>query len=369
MIYGAEGAISLVNILVFIGIFSVIAAILLFVSYNYSFKFKQQVINNRLLYGILLLPIFILAVTTVIVTVYILVKIYFNSDESKITIASTNLNFNAQEVEKRLLKQRDINFMKLIAIKLGERGDSFKDRYPDLVKINQQPAGLNFYKIDWDSRPHGTIKLEHGSNSFELDHVLGITGTQDAELPSEGMYTIDVNVGLSDAPPGLISHDEARLKTYGLLKRIEQTGWKIMTPRGDPRLSGKDRLNYVLTVDEFLGLDTRYTPTLEEWMRIQSRTSWSFYADRLYMKVSFTRERTLTDPTKPGSYLLSFDIRSEAEEYRAYVGPDNRARWKELLPAELAPRDAERAKKETELRAKGIKIDETYQDPPIPVLK
>jgi hypothetical protein len=266
--------------------------------------------------------------------------------------------------------QEKVNIMmQEVTIKIGEQGEAWLKRYPELVKVQHPTPNVNFYEIKWDARPRGTVKIDHGKFSFVVEDVLSTFGTSVHELSSEGLITFSINSGTSVSDPGLISHDEARLKTYALLKKIEQAGWKITTVRGDPRISGKDRLNYVLNIDEFMALDTRYTPSLEEWMRINSGTAWNFYADHLYLKVSFTRERTLTDPNKPGSYLLSFDIKSEAENFRAYVGPDNRARWKELLPAELAPRDAERTKKETELKAKGIAIDESYQDPPTPNLK
>lgn len=254
-----------------------------------------------------------------------------------------------------------------VTLKIGELGPDLLKRYPDLVKVQHPTPNVDLYKIDWDARPRGVVKVEHSKYSFVIEDVLGASAMQVKAIADEGLFHFSIFAGIT--APDLISHDEARLKIYALLKKIEQAGWKITTVRGDPRISGKDRLNYVLNIDEFMGLDTRYTPTLEEWMRINSGTAWNFYADHLYLKVSFKRERTLTDPTKPGSYLLSFDIKSEAENFRAYVGPDNRARWKELLPAELAPRDAERAKKEAELKAKGIAIDEAYQDPPLPVLK
>ena len=183
----------------------------------------------------------------------------------------------------------------------------------------------------------------------------------------EGAYQYSINAGITD--PDLISHDEARLKTYALLKKIEQAGWKILISENDPRITGKDRLNYVLTVTNSIGLDTKYIPTLEEWMRIENLTSWSFYADRQYLTVYFQRERTLLDPVKPGSYLLTYKLKSETENYRGYVGPSNRPRWKELLPGELLDLKQRRAKAEAELKAKGIAIDETYQDPPLPILK
>ena len=128
-------------------------------------------------------------------------------------------------------------------------------------------------------------------------------------------------------------------------------------------------MRYALAQNKYVGLDVTYVPTLEEWMQIESRTPWTFYANGVYMNVIFTRERTLTDPTKPGSYLLTFNIKTATEYFRGFAGPDNRLRWKEVLPQELAKVAALRAQKEAELRARSVAIDEAYQDPPAPAFK
>lgn len=103
-------------------------------------------------------------------------------------------------------------------------------------------------------------------------------------------------------------------------------------------------------------------------MRMKNLTGWEFYANHTYLNVTFTREHTLTDPTRPGAYLVSFELKNEAEEFRGHVGGSDRNRWKEVLPKELKELAQERLKKETELRLQGAKIDETYVDPPIPDL-
>lgn len=54
-----------------------------------------------------------------------------------------------------------------------------------------------------------------------------------------------------------------------------------------------------------IGLDVDYTPTLAEWMRIESQTPWGFWRDGVYLEVSFMREHTLVDPTKPGAYVVT----------------------------------------------------------------
>jgi hypothetical protein len=254
-----------------------------------------------------------------------------------------------------------------VTIKVGEQGDALVKRYPDLFHIDKQPAGMNFYELDWNKPPRGVVILDHGKHSFTMEDVLGIVGFYVPDRSNEGIYSFTVKAGITE--PDLISHDEARLKTHAILQRILQAGWKPLVGRGDPRISGKDQLNYIFATSSVNGLDPRYVPTFEEWVRIESRTPWSFYADHLYLTVSFTRERTLTDPEKPGAYLLNFNIRSEAEVFRAYVSPLDRPKWKELLPAELPLYPQERAKAEATLRAKGIKIDESYEDPPVPNLK
>lgn len=104
-------------------------------------------------------------------------------------------------------------------------------------------------------------------------------------------------------------------------------------------------------------------------MRIESRSGWSFYANGVYMEATFTREPALTDPAKPGAYLLTFNIQTETEYFRGYAGPDDRLRWKDVVPKELIKVAALRATKEAELRAKGVAIDESYQDPPVPAMK
>lgn len=276
-------------------------------------------------------------------------------------IASSNNDLEPQSKKVTAMTQQ-------MTIKVGEQGESLKKRYPDLVRVQHQPAGVDFYKVGWSTRPRGIVTIEHGKYTFSIEDVLSISSLQDLNaLASEGLFEFDVNAGITE--PDLIPHDEARLKTHAILQRILQAGWKPLVGRSDPRLSGKDQQNYMFATSNVNGLDPRHTPTFEEWMQIESRTPWSFYVDHLYLTVNFTRERTLTDSEKPGAYLLNFNIKSEAEEFRGYVAPLDRAKWKELLPAELAVVAKLRQKKETELRAKGIKIDESYEDPPVPNLK
>lgn len=252
-----------------------------------------------------------------------------------------------------------------MVIKLGETGPDFSRRYPSQITVQHQPAGVDFYSVRWSKPPHGTVRLDLGSHAITLKHVLSLQSVQElGGLAKEGLYEFTLNAGLSE--PDLIDHDEARLKTYGILAELVRAGWIPVVERSEPRLHGKARFDYTMTTVNINGLDPAYVPTLAEWMRIESRTPWSFHAPGAYLEVSFSRERTLLDPQKPGSYLLMFSIKSEAENFRAYVDSDDRTRWREVLPGVLQALAAERQKKEDGLKAQGTPIDSTYVDPPIP---
>ncbi|MFT3721040.1 hypothetical protein [Pseudorhodoferax sp.] len=252
-----------------------------------------------------------------------------------------------------------------VSINLGEMGPSFAKRYPGMVRVQHQPAGLDFYEIIWNSRNFGEVRINHAKHSFVVERVLALLSSQDlGEFEGDGLDSFSIRAAIGSSE--LISHDQARLVIYKILGRILDAGWRPTTPRSRPRLSGQARIDYVLNVSSSIGLDATHIPTYDEWIRIENRTSWGFYADGIFMDVTFTRAPTLTDPAKPGAYFLTYRIETAQEYFRSFAGPDNRIRWKEVLAQELAKVAAVRAQKEAELRVKGIRIDESYQDPPAP---
>lgn len=253
-----------------------------------------------------------------------------------------------------------------IDIEVGENGSSFARRNADQLKIDRHPTRLNFYEIRFPVRAKGSATLNSGTRKSVIENILSITGTEDMDFKDEGLSEFSINCAISATE--LISHDDARMKFFSMLQDLTRAGWKTTIPRGAPRLLGKDMTNYLLRSRQEVTLDSSYLPSLDEWMRLPSLTGWEFYANHTYLTVAFTREHTLTDPRKLGAYLVSFELKNEAEEFRGHVGGSGRNRWKEILPKELTKLAQERGKKETELRRQGAKIDETYVDPPIPDL-
>ena len=265
--------------------------------------------------------------------------------------------------KNRTFKEKNLMQNPIVLI-VGEQAAEFEKRYSNLLRIKREPAGLDFYKIDWDEKHPGIATVSKGKYSFEIQDVIGLSGTYNHDNEAEGITEFNLYAGITSA--NLIAHDEARLKTYRLLKKIEDAGWKIVTSRSRPRLVGKERFSYLLNNSSAIGLDLSYIPTLAEWMKIEDGTDWMFYTDHVYLTVNFSRERTLTDTAKPGAYLLNFNLKSEFEQFRGYVPSDDRQNWKALLPAALPKLAAMRTQKEEELRIKGFKINESYQDPPVP---
>lgn len=253
-----------------------------------------------------------------------------------------------------------------IEIHIGESGKSFANRNASIAAVDRQPAGLNFYELRWPFQAMGSIVFKQGTKRLPIDNVLSVIGTEDMDFQDEGLLDIKINSTISKTEK--ISHDEARLKTFAYLQKINQLGWKPTIPRSMARIRGKAMNNYLLKTKKYTTLDPKYVPTLSEWMQYKDLTTWEFYDDHVFLTVQITREHTLTDPLKPGAYLLSTSAQNEAEHFRGYVDALERPRWKQLLRAEVEKLDRSRKRKEAEFRAKGVAIDETYVDPPLPEL-
>lgn len=251
-----------------------------------------------------------------------------------------------------------------ITVRLGEQAKSLAARDPSRLKLDAQPAGLDFVRAKWSESGLGTVEIQHDAVRLKLERVMTLDATQDAaSFGEEGITEIDVNMQLMDQD--LVAHDDARLRYWSFLQSLKNSGWRSTIERGMPRLSGKDRYAYAMNHSSSIGLDVDYTPTLAEWMRIESQTPWGFWRDGVYLEVSFMREHTLLDPTKPGAYVVTARVRTGREEARSLVEPSDRDRWQETLPGVLTELNHVRAKKEQELGGREGFLLKDYQDPPL----
>ena len=254
-----------------------------------------------------------------------------------------------------------------IALSIGEHGDTFIRRNREMLNVDRQPAGLNFYELRWPSDAMGMVLIEQRTGKLPIEHVLSVTGTEDMEFPAEGLNSFSINSTL--ATTDTISHDDARMKTYSYLNRIVQSGWRVIIPRNVARVRGKHMTEFMLQSRKSTSLDPSYLPTMDEWMKFANLTEWAFYADHMFLTVQMTRERTLTDPSKPGAYLLTTELSNENGHFRGYVDGLDRPQWKKLLKHQVDRMSETRVLQEAEIRKKGIPIDERYVDPPLPDLE
>jgi len=255
-----------------------------------------------------------------------------------------------------------------VTITLGQSGDSFVvANGRDRVTVKREPAGLNFYDIKWPRNQLGTIQVSHGFHSFKVEGILGCTGAEDKELREEGISIFDFSVAI--ATPEAIPHLKARDRIFWLLQMLQAVGWRRQIMPIDPRLNGREALEFSIKEFGVYSLDPNYIPSLKEWMQLGSHAMWNLYADGIYMKLEFNRDAERMNPVEPGAYLLSFEIKSEAEYLKMAFAPEDRNRWLELWPARKKELERERAEAEAKARAQGLAIDTTYTDPPVLALQ
>ncbi|MFZ6754754.1 hypothetical protein ACO0KY_15400 [Undibacterium sp. Dicai25W] len=247
-----------------------------------------------------------------------------------------------------------------ISIRLGESGDDFVQRIgKKAVRVNKQPAGMNFYDIDWTiyNPGPGQITFEHGMHTFTISNALGAMGsTFEPDNHKWGIFSFDLSFGLT--APELIPHDEARQKFIALLKMLQEKGWRQFYYRDAARIMGRSSLHSI-------NIDVRYIPTFEEWIALEDGAGWNLEADGVYMRIVMYRDDDRLNPLQPGAYFMTMELHNEEDEVRSHFLYEDRDNWKVLWPDRMKKAHESRTKEEAAARAKGYQIDTDYQDPPI----
>lgn len=149
-----------------------------------------------------------------------------------------------------------------------------------------------------------------------------------------------------------------------LLKGLIAKGWKRYISYPDPRLSGEESYKYT-RVDIIYSTDPSFTLSLEQWMMLKDSFFWRFYADGVFIKVGFHRDRERMDPTRPGAYLLTFKIYDKEQHAKNQFDSDDHHHWYKLWIDEIQRLKAMRYKREAELEAQGYAIDTGYEEPKV----
>ncbi len=247
-----------------------------------------------------------------------------------------------------------------------ETGAQFAARIQANVDNPLPTSSTTFYNQQWHKNPIDVV-IEHGPNTITLHHVISV---QTATVGNNGVVNGYNNIGAGLTNEDTMSHDQARLEMLSIFKHLKDKGWQRYISLSEPRLTGKDAWDYAQK--EFYELDPDYPYTLDEWMQLEDGSRWLLQANGIYMTITMRRDQSKMDTEKPGAYYISYEFVSEKEYYAPYFKDDdvkkweiNAARWVALYPGIKKEMNQIRAKKEAELKAQGIMIDESYQDPPL----
>ncbi|MFW1798537.1 hypothetical protein ACG9YX_00605 [Acinetobacter nematophilus] len=247
-----------------------------------------------------------------------------------------------------------------------ETGAQFATRTQARSSNPLPTSQTTFYNLDWDKNPIDVL-IEHGANSITLHHVIGV---QAATAGTSGIVTSYNNISAGLSNDNTMSHDQARLTMLAIFKDLKQAGWQRYISLSGPRLTGKDAWGYAKKELYIYTLDPDYIYSLDEWMQLGDGASWMLQANGIYLTITIRRDQTKMDPQQPGAYYVSYKFESEKEYYAPYFKDDdlkkweiNAARWVSLYPGVKKQMNQIREKTEAELKAQGITIDESYQDP------
>ena len=252
-----------------------------------------------------------------------------------------------------------------IEIEIGESPQALIGRYGKAVDVdnkNEQAYGVTFYAVDWPDSSQGTVVIKNQKSEVRLDTALGVSGSFDKAHAEEGIYDYSISLGIP--PRNNVTHDQARLQFYEMLKRIQQAGWKRWIYPENPRLAGAEAFRYRLVKDQGVdSLDPEYVPGLEDWMKLPDMTSWRFYLNGVYMDVQMSRDSTRMKVDEPGAYFVKIKLEGYANFWRNAFNEQDRPHWRDLFPGLQRQMHAERANAEQKLKAQGYTIDTSYRNP------
>ena len=167
--------------------------------------------------------------------------------------------------------------------------------------------------------------------------------------------------------------DTAFKLVQNTIDRINAAGWQRWISFSDPRLSGRDTIDFVpgyrnraYTAEwqDMWGVDPSYRMTREDWDNLSER--WPhWYWIKHGATIELRYEKDDRGPEKPPLFdTLRVTIRSADTTSGWLYGP-TKGDWKTYKQSEMTRKLAARKKSEAAARAAGAKIFEAYKDYPI----
>lgn len=251
-------------------------------------------------------------------------------------------------------------FPSQVEVAFGQSGASLEQQYGEFVSANKKNFGLNFYDIDANSRGKSILAIiKTGTLVTSIPNSMGIMATEDRDRK---VGITDLLVTAEVTRDEFVAHQTAHQYIMDLVRNLRKTGWWYVISETKPRLKGQAAFDYYKQ-DNF---DPDYPLTFEQWMALPKPFIWEFYADHTYLSLRADRDINHLDPTKPGVYFISLTFQPREEVERLEVDKKDRDNWRATWVERYRKYRAERNLAEAKLRAQGIPIDTTYQDPPLP---
>ncbi|WP_347329807.1 hypothetical protein [Marinimicrobium locisalis] len=249
-----------------------------------------------------------------------------------------------------------------ISVSIGMTGKEFveNNNLEGSVRVDRQPAGLNFYEYDWPLDNRGTIAFVHGEYGFEVDDVLSIMCPEDADSEEGGFEDISINFGFAGG--GDVSHDLVRREFLDFIDHLKSLGWTRVVDYSDPRLTGVEAYNFHKN-DRLYSFPLDYRLNLDEWMELDESTRWTVWAKDVFIELRFHRDGEKMDPEGRGNYLFVMKISSAEDFAKSYVKPEDRDKWSDLWEEEIRTLKRQRYNKEEQIKNAGGTIDTDYEDP------
>ena len=233
--------------------------------------------------------------------------------------------------------------------------------------------GVCWYEIDKSANASDlpTVIFDQHGASFQAKNVISLSTVVDEQFGKDIQSLKLMLRGLPDNS----SHEKNIDFIYGVVKDLTSRGWQKYYYPASPRIPGSEA-NKISTGDIVLGERVRSHPwfdpsirmSFDQWVSYSSVYQWHFYQQGVYLTLEVMRSDSTNDPEENGNYLVSLTAQNESAFWRGHFGEKDIKNWVILLPALLDRYHAQRAAAEAKARANGIKIDETYQDPPIKAL-
>ncbi|AZD29546.1 hypothetical protein [Pseudomonas chlororaphis] len=250
-----------------------------------------------------------------------------------------------------------------------------KESPVEFSKDCMDTVDMCWYKIQNPSSSSNlpSVNISLDNKTLNINQVSDITTAVSKEF-GENLSNLKLTLrGLPDNSP----HKDQRDFIYALINSIKAVGWQHYFFPSDPRVSGS-QAKKINSPDDVLGfyvsshpwLDPDYEMDMDSWLKVGSFYNWYFFKDGVHLNLRAWRKNSKDTPGERGTYLITLNFKTEELYWLSgFEEKNERRNWRELLPARLKKYAEMRQEREEKVRAAGIEVDESYQDPQIKALE